>query len=142
MNYTCKKCGSVYDKKPRFCNTCGSYFIDANDPMDGKEWRGVIRGDGTLAESADTLTVRNKNNAGGTGSTVNVWGILALISWSIAVFWNIAGILIEEPLWVIGLGNFIFGIIAMSKAWGWMRKVAFILIIVSAILIFISLGRY
>ncbi|MBE6017770.1 MAG: zinc ribbon domain-containing protein [Lachnospiraceae bacterium] len=141
MEYRCKVCGSVHSEKPRFCPECGSYFIDAADPFDGKEWRGVIRSDGTLAETGVANVTRKaksgklpSSRTGAKGGPHKVWSILSLVSAGIVFFLNVISFISREPIFILGISNFIFWIVIQFKADGWMKKLAAILIILSIVL--------
>lgn len=142
MEYRCKVCGSVHGEKPRFCPECGSYFIDADDPFDGKEWRGVIRSDGTLAETAVANVKRKARSGKLPGSRTGghskgsskVWSILSLVSAGIVFLMNVISFISKEPIFVLGVPNFVFWIVIQFKAEGWMKKLSSILIILSVVL--------
>lgn len=141
MEYRCKVCGSVHEQKPRFCPECGSYFIDAADPFDGKEWRGVIRSDGTLAETGIANVTRKAKSGklpgsrtGAQGKPSKVWSILALVAAGIVFLLNVISLISKEPIFVMGVPNFVFWIVIQFKADGWMKKLSSILIILSVVL--------
>lgn len=102
----------------------------------------MIRNDGTLAEEAIANVTRARKGsrlpAGKVGSHVptggKVWSILALVSAGIVFMLNLLSFFVREPFFILGIPNFVFGIIILKQAAGWMKKLSAILIILSVIL--------
>ena len=69
----CKICGKEYENSPRFCEHCGSYFIDTDDNRPDLVWEGVYMKDGTVSHQKERISSA-RTKAGSSKS-----GIIAVI---------------------------------------------------------------
>ena len=144
----CKVCGSEYEEKPRFCPKCGSYFIDVNDPYSERQWKGVVRADGTVSESASTYVnpLNEKNRQKGArelrvSKAALAWSIVGLIFSSIVLRLVIICFFSEMEMAIMAFPFAVVSFISINKGQGGMRKAAMFMLIASAIIFLIGIFR-
>ena len=139
--YICKNCGTESETKPRFCQSCGSYFIDANDTTDGIEWKGVIMADGTVSDRAKITSSKPKDAKGRYApqmtTSEKVWGILAIIFAAHSLMILLLDYIADSGLVLLGIPFFILALVGIRHSAGKMKNIARLMIVLNIILFII-----
>lgn len=139
--YICKNCGAESETKTRFCQSCGSYFIDANDMTDGIEWKGVIMADGTVSNRAKIARTKPKDYktryAPEMKTSEKVWGILAIIFAAHSLQFLLLDFLAESGVVIMGIPFFILALVGIRLSFGKMKHIAMLMVVLNIILFII-----